>query len=625
MSNPLLEAALEYAAKDWRVFPIKPGGKKPLTAHGLKDATTDEAAIREWWKRWPAANIGYATGDGVVVLDVDDLGALTDLQEDANAPALNTSRTETSEGRYQLFFRTDAAIRNSAGKLRPGLDVRGDGGYVVLPPSVHPDGHVYRWDRNGTPDEIPAWLLELLVSPPKPPLVLPSREDYGPGDDTPYGLKALEAEAAIVAGAQEGYRRDRLNTAALRLGQLIGGGMLDEQHVRAELTDAARLTGLSEHEIEVTIKNAIEDGKAQPRTAPEQVSRRRDEPPAPVPSEMSEPDKSPDRRSRLVATPLSEIAMRSIEWLEKPLWQRSAFQLLSGPKGAGKGTYLASLAARVSRSGLNVVFISTEDSAEIDLKPRLVAAGYDESRCSVIRMHVKLPDDVDELRLLAREIGGVGLYVIDPVANHIGSTRPNDDVEVRHAIAPLNKLADDLDCLLIGVRHPGKDRSRGALASILGSTAWVDTPRAVVMIAADDEDPAVRHIQVVAGNRSLNGTGEAFRIDAVDVPGLKEPITLAVPLGASSKDVDHLLAGEKATRVSGEELQALILRELATGEKSREYLNAVASDELGASADSVYQTGLNPLRKAGQAQPRKTGFDDGWVWRSTDFAEDQKP
>jgi hypothetical protein len=250
---------------------------------------------------------------------------------------------------------------------------------------------------------------------------------------------------------------------------------------------------------------------------------------------ISDAEARPNGACGLTATPLEKITMRSIEWLEKPLWQRSAFQLLSGPKGAGKGTYLAGLAARLSRQGTNILFVSSEDSTEIDLKPRLVAADADIDRCFVVQQNVRLPSNIDELHHLADDIGGVGLLVVDPVANHIGNRNSNSDAEVRDAIAPLNRLADDLGCLLIGVRHPGKDRSRGALASILGSTARVDTPRAVVMIAADDVDPQIRHIQVIAGNRSLNGSAQAFRIDAVDVAGLTEPITLAVQLGESAK------------------------------------------------------------------------------------------
>jgi hypothetical protein len=267
--------------------------------------------------------------------------------------------------------------------------------------------------------------------------------------------------------------------------------------------------------------------------------------------------------------------MRSIRWLERPLWQKSAFQLLAGAKGSGKGTYLASLAARVSLSGANVLFVSTEDSTEIDLKPRLVAAGADLGRCHVVDQHIQLPADVDELRRLAWRLGGVGLLVVDPVANHIAG-KSNDDVEVRHAIAPLNQLANELDCLLIGVRHPGKDRSRGAVASILGSTAWVDTPRAVVFVVVDPDDPLIRHIQVVAGNRSLNGSGQTFRIEAVPVEGLAEPITLAVELGTSSKDVEDILVAA----VNG------AARETKT-DRARELLLDILDDEGPQESDGL--------------------------------------
>jgi AAA domain-containing protein len=293
---------------------------------------------------------------------------------------------------------------------------------------------------------------------------------------------------------------------------------------------------------------------------------------------------------RLSATPLTEVSMRSIEWVERPLWQASAFQLLAGEKGSGKGTYLAALAARITRTGASALFLSSEDSAEIDLKPRLVAAGADIDRCYVIQQHVKLPADVPELRALAEEIGGVGLFVIDPVANHIGNTKTGDDGEVRNAIAPLNRLADELGCLLIGVRHPGKDRSRGPVASILGSTAWVDTPRAVVFIAKDDQDPLVRHIQVVAGNRSLNGSAQAFRIEAVPVQGLTEPITLAVPLGESAKDVGELLAMKPAESRT-DQARTLLLDILeAEGDQESDTLDARVARKTGLAAGTVKNT-----------------------------------
>lgn len=320
---------------------------------------------------------------------------------------------------------------------------------------------------------------------------------------------------------------------------------------------------------------------------------------------------------KITATPLSGVEMRSIEWLEKPLWQSSAFQLLAGPKGAGKGTYLASLAARVSRSA-NVLFLASEDSAAIDLKPRLVAAGANIDNCSLIEQTVRLPDSIDDLRDLALELGDVKLLVLDPVANHIGDSNSNQEAEVRHAIAPLNRLADELGCLLIGVRHPGKDRSRGAVASILGSTAWVDVPRAVVMIAIDDEDELLRHIQVVAGNRSLNGSAQAFRIEAVPVADLAEPITRAIDLGASSKSVDELLAAPKAEtagRVPAADVQAVILEALATGEKTRNYLDETCRDELGVNPDTVYKSGLAPLRKDELIHARKAGSSGRWYWQ----------
>src|SRR5207249_204317 len=112
------------------------------------------------------------------------------------------------------------------------------------------------------------------------------------------------------------------------------------------------------------------------------------------------------------------------EWLDKPLWQRAAFQLVVGRKGAGKGTYLAGLAARASRGELldhpvNVLVVATEDSDEIDVKPRVVAAGGDPERIHTLVGELRLPQDIPALRAAALEIGDVGEIILDPIASHV--------------------------------------------------------------------------------------------------------------------------------------------------------------------------------------------------------------
>lgn len=149
----MLAAALSYARRGWPVFPCRPRGKEPLTAHGFKDATTDPATIRSWWQRWPDANVALATGrvSGLVVLDVDmDKGGLDSLRtlvdRFAGGELPEGPAVQTGGGGYHLYFAYPAApVPCSAGKAGPGLDLRGDGGYVIAPPSVHPSGGRYTW------------------------------------------------------------------------------------------------------------------------------------------------------------------------------------------------------------------------------------------------------------------------------------------------------------------------------------------------------------------------------------------------------------------------------------------------------------------------------------------------
>jgi hypothetical protein len=161
-----IDAALAYAAAGFPVFPLHERGKKPMTAHGYLDATCDRATIIQYWQLCPTANIGLAVPSGLVVVDIDDRDALQRLKaEDRDLPA--TTRSTTGRG-VHLYYRTAAEIRNSVG-LFPGVDLRGHGGYVVVPPSIHPSGARYRWEVPPLPAnfaDAPDWLLEAVARKP---------------------------------------------------------------------------------------------------------------------------------------------------------------------------------------------------------------------------------------------------------------------------------------------------------------------------------------------------------------------------------------------------------------------------------------------------------------------------
>jgi Bifunctional DNA primase/polymerase, N-terminal len=178
MARPdeLLQVALSYAGRGWPVFPLhtpvnarcscgKRGcssiGKHPRTPHGLKDATTDAVIIRQWWARWPAANIGLVTGEpsGLVVVDIDPRSGGDVTLEDLEAeqgPFPETVEALTGGGGRHLFYRHPRErVTSGADSLGPGVDVKADSGYVVGPPSLHASGRRYEWEVSSHPDDVP--------------------------------------------------------------------------------------------------------------------------------------------------------------------------------------------------------------------------------------------------------------------------------------------------------------------------------------------------------------------------------------------------------------------------------------------------------------------------------------
>jgi hypothetical protein len=286
VSRPI-DAALRYAANGWPVFPchgVANGscncrvadcaspGKHPRVAAGLRSASTDPAQIERWWQRSPSSNIGVRTGaeSGLVVLDIDpshggsrSIKTLIDRHGELSA----VPRVRTGSGGWHLFFaHPGEPVRNSAGRLGAGLDVRGDGGYVIAPPSEHVSGGHYRWEIEAAAlPPLPDWLFTLLNRPTD---VVPTRQfgpDLGGRDTTSWARAALDAEIRGVRSAPQGSRNMTLNRSAFCLGQIVGAGLLDQHSVEGLLVDAGVSIGVGERETIMTVRSGMRAGLDHPR------------------------------------------------------------------------------------------------------------------------------------------------------------------------------------------------------------------------------------------------------------------------------------------------------------------------------------------------------------------------
>lgn len=299
---PFQNPYLAYLARGWSAIPLLPQEKLPDTdllpkvwdeeikarRHSWKPyqrACAGVVQARIWFARRPQGNVGIVTGQvsGLIVLDLDGDLAVAHARE-RGLP--HTPTVRTAKGLHLYLKYPDAPaekLTNRANLLAgnpPGYDIRADGGYVVSPPSIHPDGHRYAWEVS--PDEaklapLPAWLLALLG--PAPIRGASSTADAaaravtyqarGTEREQTYGARALQQELDQLAGTQEGERNNRLNRAAFKLGQLVGGKLLGEAEVAKALLATAMGTGLPQGEALKTIESGLRAGKKKPRQLPD--------------------------------------------------------------------------------------------------------------------------------------------------------------------------------------------------------------------------------------------------------------------------------------------------------------------------------------------------------------------
>lgn len=292
-TTALRGAALRAAERGWRVFPLRPGNKRPAlhgeqACQGLGDcasghrkwedrATTDPDRIQRAWSERPF-NVGIATGpSGLVVVDLDmpKPNSSTDtpsgvttfkaLCERTGRAVPATYRTRTASGGHHLYFTAPPGQRlgNTAGTLAPLVDTRAWGGYVVAAGSTTTAGP-YDVTDNAPVAPLPAWLLSLL-QPARPapvgPLVVPVVSG------SRAGRAALERECNRVVSAPEKQGNNTLNRSAFKVGRFVAWGDLARHEVEAAFQGAGEARGLTAAECRATIRSALDSSirTARPR------------------------------------------------------------------------------------------------------------------------------------------------------------------------------------------------------------------------------------------------------------------------------------------------------------------------------------------------------------------------
>lgn len=285
---------LSYASQGWPVFPCRPADdydadtgevlpeKAPLISNGFRGATLNTRVITELWKRNPGALVGIPTGEriGAWVLDLDVKANANghewlEAMEDLHGSLPETARVRTANGGTHIFFRYVEGVRNRGG-LGAGVDVRGEGGFVIAAGSVMSDGRAYHWiDDTGPADiaDAPDWLLKLVL----PPVYEHTGSfTYQPGSNDAYIESAVRLELEKLAHTGQGQRGYQLNASAFSLGQLVGAGALPRAEAERGLYDAAWACGVAardgERETWAKIRRGLDAGEKQPREIPERTT-----------------------------------------------------------------------------------------------------------------------------------------------------------------------------------------------------------------------------------------------------------------------------------------------------------------------------------------------------------------
>jgi|MTBAKSStandDraft_1061840.scaffolds.fasta_scaffold08437_6 putative DNA primase/helicase len=476
--NNCRSAALEFVDRGMSVIPLQPGGKKPLVESWAEYQRRIPAIeeIHEWFDRWPNANLGLVTGQisGIAAYDIDTEAGTKWAKN--NLP--KTSVYQATGKGYHLFYRTNGSPIPNKVRIADGVDVRGDGGYVVIAPSIHPSGKPYKLIF---PEGFDGW------------------DDLAPFPDI---SEKKEHKSTSLEPVERGQRNDTITKIC---GKYVRKGYsFEEISLLCRGYNSSLREPLPDSEVQTTVHSIWK--------------------------------KHNEAESTVKLVCAADIKPEAVKWLWPGWIPRGKLSLLAGAPGTGKSTLAFAIAVTVSISGIwpdggqadqgNVVIWSGEDDAADTIIPRLIACGSDLSRIHILGgMSGPDPrtfDPAKDLPALQQALKGRGvtLLIVDPVVSAVASDS-HKNTEVRRSLQPLVDLAADAGCAVLGISHFSKGTAgRDPVERVTGSLAFGALARVVLATAKlPEEHGGARLLARAKSNIGPDTGGFHYHLEQVEIPG----------------------------------------------------------------------------------------------------------
>ncbi len=524
------KVALAYAKTGIPIFPVfgidddlkclcgnngcKNQGKHPITKEGFKAATTDLRQVKDWWRKYPEANIASPLVPGLVALDFDGTQGLRSSNK-LGLKGLNTLKVETGKG-FHLYVLADLKSQNNA---MSGFDIKGGGkgGYIILPPSRHVSGVRYTWVGSSTQAQaLPSEVHNSLAS--KRTVTI----NFEPKGKHVFSDGERNESLFKVACS---LRRQSISTKASKA-------------VLLNINDELCVPPLTKKEVATILKS----------------SSRYDE---------AANDDFLD---------MSKIKTESVDWYWYPYLPRGCIVFLDGHPGRGKSYFTMFLAALCSRGGKlpfskdrlpkgRVLILNAEDDPAKTMRPRLEKAGANLSP-NIIHFQGRFkPLTQEGIQTLEAKIHSFkpDVIIIDPLLTYMGGgVDSNRFNEVTEFLTQIDELAREHNICVIGVRHMAKSGGEHALNKGLGSIGFVARARSVLHIGRSKDDPNVSGFAHVKSNWSELGNTLLFEL----VGGSKTEHPELKWLAVADYDADGLDPVQRVGRPNSEPNLMEILTEL---------------------------------------------------------------